>query len=235
MMNSNFSAWNPWFGCSPISPSCGDCHAIAARFSQPGECDELVDFTENGPVFNGRLRLNADQIELPYSLETNSLISVLPHGDLFHEHAPDEWIDRVFDVMEADRRHVYQILTKRSERMHVYLTGRYPRFSAPSHIAIGVSIESQREANRRVRDLLASPADFRWLIIFALQEPIDIAAIPDVSVQQLSSIQQVMMAESIAGKQVDAAWYDDVRKYFDTLQVPVTSHVVADEVAKYGF
>jgi len=44
-------------------------------------------------------------------------------SDLFHEALPDEAIDRVFAVMAWCRRHTYQVLTKRPERMRAYSAG----------------------------------------------------------------------------------------------------------------
>jgi protein gp37 len=38
-------------------------------------------------------------------------------SDLFHEKIPDEYLRRVFDVMVQADWHVFQILTKRSERL----------------------------------------------------------------------------------------------------------------------
>jgi hypothetical protein len=48
-------------------------------------------------------------------------IFVCAHGDLFHEKVPDEWIDRCFAVMALTPQHVFQVLTKRPERMREYL------------------------------------------------------------------------------------------------------------------
>lgn len=44
-------------------------------------------------------------------------------SDLFHEGVPFEFIDRVFAAMALTRRHTYQVLTKRPERMADYLRG----------------------------------------------------------------------------------------------------------------
>lgn len=46
------------------------------------------------------------------------------HGDLFHEAVPDHWIDQVFAIMALAGRHQFQVLTKRSSRMRVYLADR---------------------------------------------------------------------------------------------------------------
>ena len=44
-------------------------------------------------------------------------------SDLFHEQVPDEYVLAIWAVMEAAPQHVYQILTKRPERMRDFLRG----------------------------------------------------------------------------------------------------------------
>src|SRR5690606_8855505 len=42
--------------------------------------------------------------------------------DLFHEDVPFDFIDNVFAIMGAASRHVFQVLTKRPDRMQRYMT-----------------------------------------------------------------------------------------------------------------
>jgi protein gp37 len=44
-------------------------------------------------------------------------------SDLFQARVPDEFILRVFAVMQATPRHTYQVLTKRSPRRSLGLSG----------------------------------------------------------------------------------------------------------------
>jgi protein gp37 len=90
-------------------------------------------------------------------------------SDLFHERVPDEFIQRVFDTMIAADQHVFQLLTKRSQRMMAWTRARY-RFSnessskpiLPSHIWLGVSIENQT-FTKRIPDLQNTPSKVRFL------------------------------------------------------------------------
>jgi protein gp37 len=50
-------------------------------------------------------------------------------GDLFHEDVQDEFIDRVFAVMILCPEHIFQVLTKRPERMQRYLTDDEPSWT----------------------------------------------------------------------------------------------------------
>jgi len=65
-------------------------------------------------------------------------------SDLFHEEMPFSYIDKVMDIIEKTPRHVYQILTKRDERMKQYFSSR----KIPSNIWLGVTVESDKYVSR---------------------------------------------------------------------------------------
>ncbi|MGB9408210.1 MAG: phage Gp37/Gp68 family protein [Terracidiphilus sp.] len=55
-----------------------------------------------------------DCVKRPRRIFVNSM------SDLFHENVPDTWIDQIFAVMALCPQHVFQVLTKRPERMLAY-------------------------------------------------------------------------------------------------------------------
>ena len=59
-------------------------------------------------------------------------------SDLFHEHMPESFLRRCFAVMEEADWHIYQVLTKRPERM-LSFTQEYGH--VPDHIWLGTSVE----------------------------------------------------------------------------------------------
>jgi hypothetical protein len=65
-------------------------------------------------------------------------------SDLFHEDVPVEYILQVFKVMADADQHIYQVLTKRHER----LAELAPDLPWPEHIWAGVSIENRRFVHR---------------------------------------------------------------------------------------
>lgn len=69
-------------------------------------------------------------------------------SDLFHRDVPDSYLDKVFDQMETVDWHIYQILTKRADRMRRYLQKRYGLRSIPPQIWLGVSVEENAFAWR---------------------------------------------------------------------------------------
>ena len=158
------TTWNPVTGCTEITRGCDNCYAkrLAERFRG----------TPDHPFENGfDLTLRPERLSQPLSWKKPRMIFVNSMSDLFHKQIPVEFIDRVFDTMEAAERHVFQVLTKRSSLMKRYLVGRYDRSRAPRHIWCGVSVED-RTATARIRHLRAAPAAVRFLSIEPLLGPV---------------------------------------------------------------
>jgi protein gp37 len=107
-----------------------------------------------------------DEWKTPRRIFVNSM------SDLFHVSVPDSYIDQVFDLMERIDRHVYQVLTKRPERMRRYLKKRYEHSIVAPHIWVGVSVESNDYA-WRVDMLREAPALVRFLSVEPMLGPVD--------------------------------------------------------------
>lgn len=123
------ATWNPIVGCSLASPGCSHCYAMgqAARIERMQPASHYAGTTERskaGAVWTGKLALAPDHIlTQPLRWRQPRRIFVNSMGDLFHEDAPEEWIDRVFAVMALAPQHTFMVLTKRSARMKEYIAG----------------------------------------------------------------------------------------------------------------
>ena len=107
-------------------------------------------------------------------------------SDLSHEEVPFDFIDRVLAVIALTPWHTYQVLTKRPERMQLYFSesrekewdkvwtnlsssseGRLWLSGSPSwplpNLWLGVSVENQKWAERRIPLLLGTPATVRFV------------------------------------------------------------------------
>ncbi len=154
------ATWNPVTGCTKVSPGCKNCYAerLAARLRAMGN-----PRYRNGFV----VTLQPDQLDLPLRWRRPKRIFVNSMSDLFHESVPDEYIRQVFDMMERAHWHVFQILTKRSER----LVALAPSLPWPPHVWQGVSVESEKYVGR-IEDLRQVPAAVRFLSVEPLLGPI---------------------------------------------------------------
>ena len=139
--------WNPTTGCDKVSAGCKYCYAEAIT----------ERFTHNFP--NGfKLTLHEDRIDQPKHWRKPSRIFVNSMSDLFHEEVPLEFLHKVFKVMHETPQHIYQILTKRHERLE-QLAGS---LTWSPNIWMGVSVESQRYVDR-VNALRNTPAAVKFL------------------------------------------------------------------------
>ena len=156
--------WNPVTGCTKVSRGCDNCYAerLAERFrGTPGH-----------PYETGfDLKLRPERLTQPLSWKRPRKVFVNSMSDLFHKDIPTEYIDRVFQVMEAADWHIFQVLTKRSSIMRDYLASRYMRRLAPEHLWFGVSVEDH-SATVRIKHLKATPAAIRFLSIEPLIGPV---------------------------------------------------------------
>lgn len=108
-------------------------------------------------------------------------------SDLFHESLDDAAIVKVFCVMRDCPQHTFQVLTKRSERMHRFMmdwvtpicpTGIQP-VDPPENVWLGVSAEDQERADERIPLLLQTPAAVRFVSLEPLLGTIDLLNLPD--------------------------------------------------------
>jgi protein gp37 len=132
------ATWNPVTGCDQVSPGCAHCYAktFAERWrGVPGH-----------PYEQGfDLRIWPERLDQPLKWKRPRTIFVNSMSDLFHERIPDEFIVRVFDVMEQANQHIFQVLTKRPERM-LEIANELPW---PANVWMGVSIENRRFSTSR--------------------------------------------------------------------------------------
>lgn len=181
--------WNPVRGCSLVSAGCANCYAMkqAHRFSGMGRpYENLTEVGPKGPRWNGNIMLVPEALDEPLRWKTPARVFVNSMSDLFHEDVPDRFIDQVMRAMANTKRHVYQVLTKRPERMLDYLsgwwkrcyqdseTGEYIPVNPCQHIWFGVSVESQETADERIPLLLQAPAAVRFVSIEPLIGSVDI-------------------------------------------------------------
>lgn len=155
------ATWNPATGCTEVSPGCRNCYA--KRFA------ERFRGVANHPFEQGfDLKLWPDRLDLPLHWRKPRRIFVNSMSDLFHPDIPDDYVYQVFTTMSRANWHVFQVLTKRSERL-LKMANSLPW---PPQIWMGVSIESDR-FSWRADHLRQVPANVRFISAEPLLGPLD--------------------------------------------------------------
>ena len=195
--------WNPSAGCTKISSGCKNCYAEirAKRLQGMG----VVGY-ENGFKFNTvPSRLNA-----PLKRKKPTVYFVNSMSDIFHEEMPEEYLDRIFEVIENTPQHTYQILTKRADRMLQYLSVR----AIPKNIWLGVSVENRKEGLPRIdklRNLKAS-------VLFLSVEPL----LEDLGKMNLKNIDWVIVGGESGNRArpMDKEWILNVQQQCEAEGIP---------------
>lgn len=156
------STWNPLRGCSPVSEGCRNCYAerMAARFSGVGQAyDGLATMMPSGPRWTGRVRLIENHLSDPLRWRKPRRIFVNSMSDLFHEAVTPNMFLKIHQIMRAASQHTFQVLTKRPERM----MGMMADLPELPNLWLGVSVEDNDTAAKRIPYLLDTPAAVRFL------------------------------------------------------------------------
>lgn len=190
--------WNPVSGCTKISPGCKHCYAekMAERLRLMG-C--------SGYEHGFELTLQPARLHQPEQRKKPTVWFVNSMSDLFHEGVPDDYIDKVMDVIRRTPQHTYQLLTKRAERLPEYFATR----PVPQNLWLGVSVEDRKYGVPRIDYLRKVAAHIRFLSVEPLLE--------DIGDIDLTDIHWVIVGgESGKGaRPMDPAWVRNVKNQCD--------------------
>jgi len=152
--------WNPTTGCDKISAGCKFCYAeiMSNRLKAMG-----VEKYEN----NFELTVHPEALKIPYTWKKSKVVFVNSMSDLFHEKVPLSYIKRVFKVMNDNPQHVFQVLTKRAERLAEFSD----ELRWTHNIWMGVSVENDIVKNR-IDFLKMSNAQVKFLSLEPLIGPL---------------------------------------------------------------
>jgi protein gp37 len=157
------ATWNPVRGCEKISPGCAHCYAetFAERFRG----------VEGHPYQHGfDLRLAPNLLAEPLRWPASRRVFTCSMSDLFHKGVPLDYLRDVFRVVELADWHVFQVLTKRADRLRELLTGPLAHAAALPNVWWGVSVENRAHGLPRIDHLRQVPARVRWLSVEPLLE-----------------------------------------------------------------
>lgn len=148
--------WNPTTGCSKVSHECKNCYALRdwGRLKHnPRSVYFGREFTD--------VMVHPERLEVPLRWSRPRRIFVDSMSDLFHERIPDAFILEVLGVARQATQHVFQILTKRAERMCRFVEAH--NIEPAANIQLGVSAGDQLGWDERVPWLLRTPAATRFV------------------------------------------------------------------------
>ncbi|MGN7986120.1 DUF5131 family protein [Pedobacter sp. 22226] len=194
--------WNPVTGCNKISPGCKNCYAevMTRRLKSMG-----VEKYSDG----FKIRTHPDTLTTPFTWKKSKIVFVNSMSDLFHPEVPLDYIKAVFSVMNRTPQHIYQVLTKRSERLLEIAS----ELNWTENIWMGVSVENEAYSYR-IGELSKTPAKVKFLSI----EPL----IDELTSLNFNGINWVIVGGESGHKArpIKREWIDNIRIACEQATVP---------------
>jgi protein gp37 len=175
------STFNPWWGCTKVSPACDNCYAEATgnRFgTQWGIAESRRYFGDKH--WNEPLRWNRkaaeEQAKDPAAQWRVFCASM---ADVFDNEVQQEHRERLWKLIDDTPHLTWLILTKRISNVGRMIPDRWS-VSLPSNVWLGISVVNQEEADRDIQKLLRVKARVRWLSMEPLLGPVDLSRWLDI-------------------------------------------------------
>lgn len=184
MVTNSDIAWthhtfNPWVGCTKVSPACDRCYAEAwaKRVGSP-------------KLWQGERRRTSTQYwrqpllwdRAAYRKGIRERVFCASLADVFDNQVPDDWRADLWELIRATKNLDWLLLTKRPQNILKMLPPAYGIGHAQDcpwpNVWLGATVENQEEADRRIPHLLAAPAKIRFLSCEPLLGPLDLTMIP---------------------------------------------------------
>lgn len=162
-------SWNPWVGCTKISPACDHCYA-----------EGWAKRTGQATLWTGdRRRTSAANWRQPEKWNREAertgvrrKVFCASLADVFDNQVPDEWRADMWRVIACTPHLNWLLLTKRPQNIAKMLPLGWG--TGWSNVWLGTTAENQEEADRRIPHLRSVPASVRFLSVEPLLAPVDL-------------------------------------------------------------
>jgi protein gp37 len=166
--------FNPWIGCSKVSPGCQHCYAETLMDKRMGR----VQWGPNGT----RERSSETYWRQPFKWNREAgnagvrqRVFCASLADVF-EDRPElrPWRTDLFAMIQHTPHLDWLLLTKRPENVIEMVVWDAPGCKLPENVWIGSSVENQEQADKRIPELLRVPARVRFLSMEPLLGSVDL-------------------------------------------------------------
>lgn len=167
--------YNPWVGCTPVSPGCQHCYArafgkrLGVRWGAGAVRRRAAESTRREPLEWDR---RAARTGVRPRVFCGSLM------DWLDPEVPAEWLGELLAMVWSTPNLTWLLLTKRPElyveRLRATTWIGLDALALGSHVWLGASVEDQERADKRIPALMEIPARIRFLSCEPLLGPLDL-------------------------------------------------------------
>lgn len=220
--SNTYVSWNPWHGCTKVSPGCKNCY-VYRQDEMFGTERSSRDVRRNAS-FDLPVRRRRDR---SYRVEPGSFVFTCFTSDFLVEQA-DAWRPEAWDIIRRRRDCRFLFFTKRIERLAALLPEDWG--DGWDNVIVGCTVENREMAGRRLPVFLDLPLRHRAIIAAPLLEPLDLSPYLGPAVEEVSA-----GGESGAEARIcDYDWVLDIRRQCMDAGVAFRFHQTGARFVKDG-
>ena len=158
------STFNPWIGCTKISPACDNCYAAdwSKRFGDV-EWGNHPRRRTGEKNWNNPRKWNRDADKWEAENGRPRFVFCASLADVFDNQVPTEWRDDLWKLIKECDRLVWLLLTKRPQNIAKMLPDDWG--DGYPNVWLGATVENQEIARKNIPHLLSVPASVRFLSV----------------------------------------------------------------------
>ena len=222
MRTEIYADWNPWHGCTKISPGCKYCYVY--RQDEMYGADISSSLCRKTGNFNLPLKKNRDG---SFKIPEGRIVFTCFTSDFLLEDA-DPWRGECWEMMRMRQDLMFYFFTKRIDRLEKCLPREWGE--GFDNVIIGCTVENRAMADYRLPIFKSLPIKHKSIIVAPMLEHMDISAYIDEEIEEVS-----VSGESGADARVcNFEWVLDIRRQCIEKNVPFRFHQTGAHFIKDG-
>ena len=222
MRTEIYADWNPWHGCTKISPGCKYCYVY--RQDEMYGADISSSLCRKTGNFNLPLKKKRDG---SFKIPEGRIVFTCFTSDFLLEDA-DPWRGECWEMMRMRQDLMFYFFTKRIDRLEKCLPSEWGE--GFDNVIIGCTVENRAMADYRLPIFKSLPIKHKSIIVAPMLEHMDISAYIDEEIEEVS-----VSGESGADARVcNFEWVLDIRRQCIEKNVPFRFHQTGAHFIKDG-
>lgn len=217
-----YADWNPWHGCTKISPGCRFCYVY--RQDEMYGSEIASSLCRKTAAFDLPLRHKRDK---SWKIESGKIVFTCFTSDFLLKDA-DAW-----------RPECWQMMKERSDLWFYFFTKRIDRFmdcipddwgDGYPNVLVGCTVENQEMADYRLPIFREMPIKHKSLIVSPMIGPVNITNYLDETIEEVSAGGE----SGVGARPCDYDWILDLRRQCVEKNVPFRFHQTGAFFIKNG-
>ncbi len=218
----NYISWNPWHGCTKVSPGCKYCYVY--RQDEMYGVEKCSSEVRKNADFNLPVRLKRDK---SYKIEPGSFVFTCFTSDFLVAEA-DQWREEAWAMIRERSDLYFYFFTKRIDRLKECLPPDWG--TGYENVIIGCTVENQQMADYRLPIFKQLPIKHKSIIVAPMLEQINLSEFLDSSIEEVAASGE----SGVDARICDYSWILDLRRQCIDYDIPFCFHQTGAKLLKDG-